>query len=76
MDWHGFKRSNHNKKGIGELSYLRELIKAATIFLDEKGSIFKFGDVKITPLLKEIEGYIKDINLLLKKSRQKVEVII
>jgi len=54
---------NHVRRG-SLLSLLniqpnRGLIKAATMFWDEKRVVFRFGNIEMTPLLKEIGGFAK-----------------
>ena len=54
---------NHVKRVLGNLPSLLDiqpnnaLIEAATMFWDEKRTIFRFGDIEMTPLLEEIGGF-------------------
>jgi len=55
---------NHVKRVLVNLPSLlaiqpnNVLIEASTMFWDEKRVVFRFGDIKMTPLLEEIEGFV------------------
>ncbi|KAF3659198.1 hypothetical protein FXO37_14061 [Capsicum annuum] len=70
------------EKALGSLPSLininpcRQLIEAATAFWDETKSVFRFGDVEMTPLLEEIGGYIENKMFPKEKRWQQTEVIV
>ncbi|KAF3636993.1 hypothetical protein FXO38_23918 [Capsicum annuum] len=70
------------EKALGSLPSLininpcRQLIEAATAFWDETRSVFRFGDVEMTPLLEEIGGYIENKMFPKEMRWQQTEVIV
>lgn len=79
LGYHGqsmVKKVLGNFPSLMQVTLCRELSEATTTFWDETRSVFRFGDIDMTQLLKKIRGYMVNKSVPLEIRWQKDEAII